>query len=187
MRNKDVWRRVVRHIRIRKILYGDSVYYSNDVGNPMERIRVEKLTDQDVDKFIELIRVFETVFEMKNFKLPDKSHLRHLLKDENFFVFVALFEEKVMGGLTAYTLNQYYSRLPLVYIYDLAILTEFQRQGIGKLLISKTTDYCKEIGMEEVFVQADLEDTYAVDFYRSTGAIAENVIHFYYPLNKNVS
>ncbi|WP_040911012.1 GNAT family N-acetyltransferase [Leptospira broomii] len=152
----------------------------------MKRIRAEKLTYQDIDKFIELIRVFEIVFEMKNFKLPTKNYLQDLLKNESFFVFVALFEEKVVGGLTTYTLNQYYSQLPLVYIYDLAVLTEFQRQGIGKLLIAKTTEYCKEIGIEEVFVQADLEDDYAIDFYRSTGATAENVIHFYYPLNKDI-
>ncbi|EQA35951.1 FR47-like protein [Leptospira inadai serovar Lyme str. 10] len=152
----------------------------------MKEIKIQKLSYQDIDKFIDLIRVFETVFEMKNFKLPDETYLRHLLKNEAFFVFVALFEEKVVGGLTTYTLHQYYSRLPLVYIYDLAVLTEFQRQGIGKSLIAKTTEYCKEIGMEEVFVQADLADTHAIDFYRSTGATAENVIHFYYPLNTNI-
>lgn len=94
-----------------------------------------------------------------------------------------MLEGKVIGGSTSYTLHQYYSKLPLVYIYDLAVKTKFQRQGIGKMLISGITNYCREIGIEEVFVQADEEDGYAIEFYHSTGATTEKVVHFSYPLN----
>lgn len=145
---------------------------------------IKKLETSDIDLFIELIRVFEDVFEMENFSLPDQDHLQKLLGKDGFMVFVALVDNKVAGGLTAYTLEQYYSTMPLVYIFDLAVKTELQRQGIGKSLISEITSYCKKIGMEEVFVQADLVDEHAIEFYRSTGATPEDVVHFYYPLNK---
>jgi len=79
-------------------------------------------------------------------------------------------------------LRQYYSTSPLVYIYDLAVAPEYQRKGIGKMLITEIQSYCKDIGVEEVFVQADVADDYALDFYRSTGARGEDVVHFYYPL-----
>jgi len=147
-------------------------------------IKIEKLNPTDLDKFIALIRVFEDVFEMENFILPSEEYLQTLLQKTDFLVFVALAESKVVGGLTSYTLQQYYSRLPLVYIYDLAVETKLQRRGIGKMLVSGITAYCKGIGVEEVFVQADLEDDYAIDFYRSTGATAEQVVHFYYSLNE---
>lgn len=146
-------------------------------------VAVKKLDASSTDLFIELIRVFENVFEMKNFVLPDFQYLEQLLKKESFFVFVALLDGKVVGGLTAYSLMQYYSKLPLVYIYDLAVLTQFQRQGIGKMLISGINNYCRQTGVAEVFVQADEADDYALDFYRATGAIAEKVVHFYYSLN----
>lgn len=146
-------------------------------------MEIKKLSQLDLDKFRELISVFEDVFEMKNFKMPEEKHLQQLLKKDSFFVFVALSEGKVVGGLTSYTLEQYYSELPLVYIYDLAVKTEFQRQGIGKMLIKGLTDYCREAGIEEVFVQADEEDLHAIEFYHSTGGIAEKVVHFNYPLN----
>ncbi|MDQ4141666.1 MAG: GNAT family N-acetyltransferase, partial [Bacteroidota bacterium] len=121
-------------------------------------VEIKKLNSQDLDTFIELIRVFEEVFEMKNFILPDVKHLQQLLAKDSFFVFVALVNNKVVGGLTTYTLQQYYSILPLVYIYDLAVLTNYQRQGIGKMLIASLNVYCKEIGVQEVFVQADEVD-----------------------------
>ncbi|MBP9886534.1 MAG: GNAT family N-acetyltransferase [Leptospiraceae bacterium] len=146
-------------------------------------IHYKKLTKGDDEYFIDLIGLFEDVFEMQNFKMPEQEYLRKLLSKENFLVFVALLENKVIGGLTAYTLDQYYSTKPLVYIFDLAVKREFQRQGIGKNLISTINPYCKEAGVEEVFVQADLVDDYALDFYRSTGGIPEDVVHFTYPLN----
>ena len=146
-------------------------------------LQIRKLNSHDLDKFIALIRVFENVFEMKNFKIPNQGHLEKLLENDSFFVFVALIDGKVIGGLTSYTLQQYYSDRALVYIYDLAVLTEFQRKGIGKKLISEILGYCKGIGIEEVFVQADEVDDHALEFYNSTGGIAEKVVHFYYPLN----
>ena len=146
-------------------------------------IEIKKLGNHEIDKFKELIRLFEDVFEMENFEMPDENYLEQLLEKDSFFVFVALLQDKVVGGLTSYTLQQYYSKLPLVYIYDLAVKTEFQRKGIGKMLISGLTNYCREIGIEEVFVQADEVDDFAIKFYHSTGATAEKVVHFYYPLN----
>ena len=149
-----------------------------------EKIEIKKLNELDLDKFIELIRVFEDVFEMENFNIPDDDYLQKLLEKEDFFVFAATLKNRVVGGLTCYVLQQYYSKLPLVYIYDLAVKTKLQRQGIGTNLIAKVNEYCKEIGMEEVFVQADRIDDYAIDFYRKTGGTEEDVVHFYYPLNK---
>jgi aminoglycoside 3-N-acetyltransferase I len=147
------------------------------------KIKTALLSSRDLDKFIELIRVFEMVFEMQNFRMPDQKHLQQVLGKNGFYAFAAMSKGNVVGGLTAYTLQQYYSKAPLVYIYDLAVKTEFQRQGIGKKLIADLTAYCQEIGVEEVFVQADEEDGHALDFYRATGATSEKVVHFYYPLN----
>ena len=145
-------------------------------------ISIEKLQSTDIKKFTELIGLFENVFEMKNFQIPDEIYLQRLLENEAFFVFVALENNKVAGGLTSYILQQYYSKSPLVYIFDLAVKTEFQRQGIGKMLISANNNYCSIIGAEAVMVQADDVDDYAIKFYHSTGGRAQKVIHFDYLL-----
>jgi ribosomal protein S18 acetylase RimI-like enzyme len=147
-------------------------------------ITIKQLAYEDVDEFVQLICVFEDVFEMKGFKMPDVAYLQALLKKEDFFVFVAFSGEEVVGGLTSYIMHQYYSVSPLVYIFDLAVKKEFQRKGIGKLLIEANNDYSRSINAEAVMVQADLADGHATEFYRSTGAKGERVIHFDYTLNK---
>jgi len=143
-------------------------------------IKIKKLSSEELDKFIALIKVFE----MKNFILPEKTHLSKLLSKPEFMVFIALKDEEVIAGMTAYTLEQYYNEKPLAYIYDLAVLEKYQRKGIGKKLIEEVNNYCRMEGYEEVFVQADKVDDYALDFYRSSSPTTEEqVVHFSYQLN----
>lgn len=143
-------------------------------------IEIKQLLIDDISLFTELIYLFEHVFEMENFQIPSQKHLQSVLGNKDFFAIVAIKDNKVVGGLTVYTLQQYYSEKPLAYIYDLAVSVQFQRQGIGKRLIDFTNDMCRTNGYEEVFVQADKVDEYALDFYRSTNATEEDVSHFYY-------
>lgn len=145
-------------------------------------IRIEKLNLDDIIKFLKCIKMFEDVFEMQNFCMPSTIHLAELLKKEDFFVFVALDNDQVVGGLTSYILRQYYSEKTLIYIFDLAVKREYQRKGIGKKLIEANNAYSKSLNAEVVMVQADVADDHAIEFYRSTGAKGEDVIHFDYTL-----
>jgi len=143
-------------------------------------LTIEKFNHTDIDKFTDLILVFEDVFEMEDFKIPSAIYLKQLLSKNDFFVFVALQNNKVVGGLTSYIMHQYYAPSPLVYIFDLAVKRELQYQGIGKMLVAANNNYSKAIGAEAVMVQADEPDDYAIKFYHSTGATAQKVIHFEY-------
>lgn len=144
---------------------------------------IHHLKPRDQGLFRQLILVFEDVFEMEDFTLPPSSHLDRLLRLPDFMVFVALHESKVVGGLTVYILHQCYSEKPLAYVYDLAVQTTHQRKGIGRSLIATLNKHCQTQSFEEVFVQADAPDLYALDFYRSTQPTGEAaVVHFTYGL-----
>jgi aminoglycoside 3-N-acetyltransferase I len=147
------------------------------------KLELKVLTKTDLEDFKTLISVFADVFEFENFSMPNSDYLEKLLNQDNFFPVVAKHEQKIVGGLTVYIFTQYYSTKPLAYIYDLAVLNELQRKGIGKQLIDFTNKYCSEKGFEEVFVQAETADDYAVDFYRKTKPTGElGVAHFFYKL-----
>jgi aminoglycoside 3-N-acetyltransferase I len=148
----------------------------------MKNIVIRQLEPQDIDVFLELLAVFVQVFEHDDLTLPDEIHLARILAKPDLHIFVALSEERVIGGLTAYTLEQYYSTQPLAYIYDLAVLEEFQRQGVGKSIIAAFRQYCQKQGYEEIFVEAEKEDTQAVNFYRATQAQEMEVAHFFWKL-----
>ena len=144
-------------------------------------LEILKLNHNDIDDFSELVTVFERVFEWENFILPNKFHLQKVLNNRLFLVFVAKTDNKLIGGLTAHILESYDSEKPSAYIYDLAVLTNHQRKGIGKLLIASLSDFCDKNGFKEVFVQAESEDLQAISFYKTTAISSEmKATHFTY-------
>lgn len=151
----------------------------------LRQVTIRKLNPDNVSEFIALLRVFEQVFEVKDFVLPDTQNLHELLKRDNFMVFIADHEGEVVGGLTTYILASYYYEKPLGYIFDFAVESRLQRRGIGKKILQTTLNYCNKQGFEGVFVQADKEDDHALHFYRQTKPSEElDVNHFFYTFKK---
>ncbi len=139
----------------------------------------------DINDFSKLIRVFENVFEWKNISLPNQLHLQKIIDNPNFIAFVAKVDNQLIGGLTAHVLDRYDLEKPSAYVYDLAILNDYQRKVIGKTLMTALNEYCGENGFSEVFVQAETDDFHAVNFYRTTPISEElQATHFTYTFKK---
>lgn len=146
-------------------------------------IAINILSREDLKELKKLLAVFGEVFEMRELIYPEDTYLRKLLEKDNFMAVTASIDDKVVGGLTVYVLDGYYNTRKTAYIHDLAVLGEYQRQGIGRQLINYTNKYCRALGFEESFVQAEIEDDYAIDFYRSTKPTLElPAMHFGYTL-----
>jgi aminoglycoside 3-N-acetyltransferase I len=143
---------------------------------------IKQLLPGEIGEFKALLGVFAEVFEMKGFILPDEAYLGGLLARSAFLVFVALESGVVIGGLTAHVLASYYVESSEVYVYDLAVRTEFQRRGAGRKLMQALAGYCRQHRIREYFVQADVPDEHALKFYSALGGIPEQVVHYNYPV-----
>ena len=106
-------------------------------------IQIIRLQHSDVPLFQDLLILLNEVFECDDQKQPSENYLKSLLAKEDFVAFVLLVDHKVMGGLTAYILAKYYSEGSELYIYDLAIDPEMQRQGLATQLLEEVKKYCK--------------------------------------------
>ncbi len=147
-----------------------------------EEFQIKHLVKQDVVLFQQLIEVFEDVFEMKKQEKAKASYLKTMLGKPEFISYVIIHNGIVVGGLTAHELQMYYSEHSEMFIYGIAIKSEYQRKGLGKKLMEVLEKYCRQNDIKIMFVEANEEDTKAVDFYRQTGARAEKVVHFIYEL-----
>lgn len=149
------------------------------------KIDISVLDSSSSSDLSALIEVFEDVFEFETEgKLP-LEHLNKILRKDDFVGIVAKSEGQLVGGLTLYILDQYVSTKPIAYLYDLAVLTQYQRRGIGRQLIEFTRQYCRKRGLDEIFVQVEKVDLFALDFYRSTKPASEDpVVQFTYRLDE---
>jgi len=140
---------------------------------------IKQLTKEHLATFNSLIDLFNTVFEEES-NIGSEANSLHLLNDKRFIAIVALAENEVVGGLTAYELPMYYSDTSEIFLYDLAVRPEYQKMGVGKKLIQSLKEYCVQNGIKDFFVMAHAEDEHAIEFYRATGGKSEKVVNFIY-------
>ena len=139
--------------------------------------RISRIQGNDVEQFIELIELLNEVFEEPS-KVASERQLKKLLNKPDFHAIAVFKEDKIIGGLTAYKLEQYYTDKSELYIYEIAVEKELHNQGIGKELIAYLKDYSTKNGIETIFVESHSEDKQAVKFYESTFGKGEKVDHF---------
>ncbi len=148
-------------------------------------IEVKKLSPDEVGDFARLVGIFADVLEMEGFAAPDEAHWQQLLDKPDFFALVVRHKGEVVGGLTVYVLHRYYQVRPAAYVYDVGVAPAYQRRGIGKALIESLSQYCRENGFEEAYVEAETDDLPAVSFYRSTPFSSElQATHFTYSFSE---
>ncbi|TAE77521.1 MAG: GNAT family N-acetyltransferase [Bacteroidetes bacterium] len=148
-------------------------------------MEVKKLDKQEASDFRSLIEIFKTVFENDE-PIASDEQLSWLLANPDFMVFVVKLNNKVIGGLTIYVLHSYYKTKPLAYVYDVGIAPNFQRRGLGKTLMETACNFCEINGFGELYVEAEADDTDAVNFYRKTAFQQQmNAMHFTYRFTHN--
>ena len=135
-------------------------------------MEVKKLGPGEVASFRALVEIFKLVFENDQ-PISDDDYLKKSLNDPNFIVFAVEENNRILGGLTLYTLHHYYGNKPIAYIYDVGIHPEYQGKGIGKALMSTVANFCRANGYEEAYVEAEADDLNAVNFYRKTSFKSE--------------
>ena len=138
---------------------------------------VRRLTAADVELARQTFLTMSAVFETPGAALDDE-YVRALLGRRAFWAFAAIDGDRVLGGLTAHTLPMTRSASAEVFIYDLAVVPERQRQGIGRRLVAALREAAAAEGITVAFVPADNEDTHALDFYQAIGGAPAPVTIF---------
>jgi aminoglycoside 3-N-acetyltransferase I len=153
----------------------------NDISNKIEYLQ---LKGNNLEEIVKLIKLYENVFEMERFEYPSHDYLKNILKNQNIIFMAAKYEDEIIAGLTAHQLASVYFESNEVYVYDLAVHQDFQRKGIGTRLLEELKKIICNNGDKEIFLQADIGDTDAIDFYKKNGGVPENVIHFSFACKK---
>ncbi|GAB0157883.1 hypothetical protein CHRYSEOSP005_31730 [Chryseobacterium sp. Alg-005] len=145
-------------------------------------MKISRLNPDNPEKLRLLEKLYVEVFEVENSQNPGLEYFKTLLKNDNFIYLIAENENEIIGGLTAYLMPSLHGHLE-VYVYDLAVKNNFQRRGVGTLLMQNIFETSKSMGATEVFLQADNIDEHALCFYRKLkGVPEEDITNFSYKL-----
>lgn len=117
------------------------------------------------------------VFDEPHTALGD-AYLDALFRRKDFWAVAALAGGEVVGGVTAHTLLMTRREGAELFIYDVAVRPDRQRQGVGRRLLATLRDLAAREGIGDVFVPAETEDVHALDFYRALGGEPTPVVMF---------
>ncbi|RJS50291.1 GNAT family N-acetyltransferase [Bacillus sp. PK3_68] len=149
----------------------------------MEKVvEYRKLAIGDKSSFSKLVLLFNKEFESQDLNYVNDKNIRNLIAKPDFICFVAFIGDEVVGGLTGYELLMYDQEGSSMYLYDLAVDKNYQRRGIGSNLVGELMDYCRSKDIKGLFVQADVEDQHAIEFYNKIGGDDSETVQFSFHL-----
>jgi aminoglycoside 3-N-acetyltransferase I len=141
---------------------------------------IRALSPGDHALYAGMLDVFAEAFEDAESyasKRPAPAYVSRLLASANFVGLVAVQDGRVIGALAGYELMKFEQERSEFYIYDLAVLEGYRRQGVATGLISALKPVASARNARVIFVQADHGDDPAIALYTKLG-LREDVLHF---------
>lgn len=139
-------------------------------------MRILRLRPRDVDWLLRSPKLFDDPAE----RVASRAYLGD---PANIFL-LAIDGGAGVGFLRGTALRQPHTRRRQMFLYEIAVLPEFQRRGIARALIQRLIRYCPARRFDEIFVFTSPNNRPAVRLYRSTGGRTETDADrmFVYPL-----
>jgi aminoglycoside 3-N-acetyltransferase I len=162
--------------QVPSLMGSDGIGYSLGDMQP-ENYRIRRLAAGDSALAKRLFLTIAEVFD-ESARPSSEAHITALLASDRFWALAVTLGDEIVGGLTAHTLPMTRSASREVFIYDIAVIRDHQRRGVGGLLVTRLRELARDEGIDDIFVAADNEDTHALEFYRALGGTASAVTIF---------
>ncbi|MEM1137797.1 MAG: GNAT family N-acetyltransferase [Bacteroidota bacterium] len=117
-----------------------------------------------------------------NPSFPKEKYLSSLLNKEDFHAFVAVVNNLVVGGLTAYELPMFDVEANEMFLYEIGVSKAYRQKGIAKKLIEALREVCFSKEIKVIFVGTSMDNEVAKKLYETTGAEIEIIPWFTYNL-----
>jgi aminoglycoside 3-N-acetyltransferase I len=147
-----------------------------------DNFEIKKLSPDELALAKELFLFFQIDDGVENPTVASDEYLAKLLGREDFHVVVAVENNKVIGGLTAYELLKYKDEKTEMFLYEIGVGSAYRRRGAAAALIEFLKKICAEKGIREMFVGAEAGNLPATGLYEKTGGKGFAVIEFDYEL-----
>ncbi len=99
----------------------------------------------------------------------DEEQGRLFVQNNDNALFIASFDNQMVGFATAQRLQRFDKRKAEVLLYEVGVDEKYRRKGIGKALITTVNKWANSVGADEVWVLTNRSNKAAVALYTSCG------------------
>lgn len=128
----------------------------------IQNYNFRKLTLSDLDLVLQMERDFRSGFVVE-------ENARQFLLNPNNWIFACIEDKRVIGFAYGYELNRLDSKGNMLYIHEVGILPEYQRQGIGLQILTSIKNLCKLTGICRFFLFTQKLNSAACLLYEKAG------------------
>lgn len=139
---------------------------------------IKKLLPTDVALAKALIEAWHTNDGATQVIYPREKYLSKILHKKSFHTYVALVNDKVVGGLTAYEMDMFDTEETEMFLFEIGVNKAVRQQGIATTLIEALKQTCLKKNITTIFVATSIDNEIAKKLYANTGGALE-VISFY--------
>lgn len=123
-----------------------------------------RLQSQDTALFQQLIRSFRKT------PAPPDERIKELLERNSHIYLAAFASELPVGWAVGYVIERF--EAPELYLYEIDVLADWRRQGVGTRLVEVMKHYAQALGAQNMFVFTDSDNQPAQGLYHTTGGVA---------------
>jgi GNAT superfamily N-acetyltransferase len=99
----------------------------------------------------------------------DLAYMRTFLADDRHYFIVAYVGDEPAGYVFGYRLWCFDGKPPVMFLYEVAVVEDHRRRGIGRALVEELKRLAKADGCGKMFVPTNRSNAAAMALYRSTG------------------
>ena len=123
---------------------------------------IRRLKAEDAELACDVVDTFKT-------SRPSLSHMKDFLMNDHHYLYVAEVDSKAVGFLLAYELNRSDRDNPMMFFYEIEVLSDYREKGIGSALVNEVKAYCEKNNFMKMYVLTNESNPPAMRLYESTG------------------
>lgn len=146
----------------------------------MDIVEAKKEHLHDLIPLFDGYRIF---YQQESDFLGARNFLTNRLTNNESIIFLAYIEENPVGFIQLYPIFSSVSMKPMYILNDIFVDSSYRKIGVGKALIQKAKDVCKEFSFKGMILETQITNTKAQSLYEECGFIKDENLHYIW-LNK---
>jgi ribosomal protein S18 acetylase RimI-like enzyme len=126
---------------------------------------IHRVRENEIDTVAEVLKKFFT-------RESTEEQMKKFLCDEKNYMLVCKVGDELAGFAYGYELQRFDGRKNMMYMHQVEVVPQFQRQGIGTKLIEAFITICKDRDCGRLFLITNKSNMPAINLYKSSGGRA---------------
>lgn len=134
---------------------------------------------EHLDRLAPLFDAYRVFYEQPSDPAAARAYLWERLRNLESVIFLALERDQALGFTQLYPSFSSVSLEPVWIVYDLYVVPQARRQGVGRALMERARTFARESGAKALLLETAVDNLAAQALYESLGYVRDTGFYHY--------